>query len=188
MKKSLMLALCFVLATLLFPKAESTQLRPLVLTHVTVIDATVAAAKPEMTVVITSDRITELGPTNKVRIPRDAQVVDATGKFLIPGLWDMHVHLFGKEYLKLFAANGITGVRVMWGFPSFMGWRKEIEDGTMLGPRMVIASPIVDGPKPIWPGSMSVSNELEGRRAVIKVKQGGADFVKVYNLIPRAAY
>src|SRR5260370_4841306 len=53
---------------------------------------------------------------------------------------------------------------------------------------MVIASPIVDGPKPIWPGSMSVSHELEGRRAVIKVKQDGADFVKVYNLLPRAAY
>jgi imidazolonepropionase-like amidohydrolase len=191
MKKASMLPLLLGLAALLFAQAQqSTQPRPLVLTHVTVIDATGAPAKPEMTVVITGDRIRELGPTQRVRIPKDAQVVDATGRFLIPGLWDMHVHWYGydKAYLRLFTVNGVTGVRVMWGAPIHFEWRKEIEEGTLLGPRMVISSMIVDGPKPVWPASIAVANQAEARQAVIQVKQEGADFVKVYSLLPREAY
>ena len=191
MKKAFVLPLLLLLAALLFVQARhSTQPTPLVFTHVTVIDATGAPAKPEMTVVITGGRITELGPTETVRVPKDAQVVDATGKFLIPGLWDMHVHWFGydKAYLRLFILNGVTGVRIMWGAPIHFEWRREIEKGTLLAPRMVISSTILDGPKPIWPGSIAVANEAEARQAVIKVKQDGADFVKVYSLLPRAAY
>src|SRR5206468_2688762 len=127
------------------------------------------------------DRITELDPANKARVPKNARVVDATGKFLIPGLWDMHVH-WGrdKEYLPLFIANGVTGIRLMAGHPFYQQWRKEIGDGTLLGPRMAIASTIVDGPKPWWPNSIAVSSDAEARQAVNKVKQDGADVVKVY--------
>jgi imidazolonepropionase-like amidohydrolase len=160
----------------------------LVLTHVTVIDATGAPASSDMTVVITGDRITELGQTQKVRVPKDAQVVDATGKFLIPGLWDMHVHWYLKDYLPLFIANGVTGVREMWGLPVHHQWRKEIESGTLLGPRLVIASPIVDGPNPVWPGSVSVSNDREARQAVTKAREDGADFIKVYSRLTREAF
>jgi imidazolonepropionase-like amidohydrolase len=141
-----------------------------------------------MTVVITGDRITELDKTQKVRVPRDAQVIDATGKFLIPGLWDMHVHWYLKDYLPLFIANGVTGVRLMWGMPMHQQWRKEIENGTPLGPRLVIASPIVDGPNPVWPASVSVSNDREARQAVIKARQDGADFIKVYSRLTREAF
>ena len=158
-------------------------------THVTVIDATGAPARPDMTVVIAGDRITELDPAKNVRVPKDARVVDATGKFLIPGLWDMHVHWNDlKDYLPLFIAKGITGVRLMSGQPFHHQWRKEIENGTLLGPRMIIASTIVDGPKPWWRNSIAVSNEAEARQAVTKVRQDGADFVKVYWLLPRDAY
>src|SRR5260370_41793236 len=100
--KKFMLPLLLMLSALLFAQAQqSIQPRPLVFTHVTVIDVTGAPAKAEVTVVITGDRITELGPTTGVHVPKDAQVVDATGKFLIPGLWDMHVHWYGydKAYL-----------------------------------------------------------------------------------------
>ena len=186
-----MLPLFLVSAALLLAQArQSTQSKPLVFTHVTVIDATGAPAKPEMTAVITGDRITELGPTRRARVPKDAHVVDATGKFLIPSLWDMHVHWYGydKAYLRLFVVNGVTGVRVMWGAPIHFEWRKEIEEGTLLAPRMIISSTIVDGPKPVFPGPIAVANEAEGRQAVIKVKQEGADFVKVYSLLPRKAY
>ena len=86
MKKAFVLPLFLVLAALLFAQAQqSAQPKPLVFTHVTVIDATGAPAKHEMTVVITGSRITELGPTKRVRVPKDAQVVDATGKCLIKG-------------------------------------------------------------------------------------------------------
>ncbi|HEX6730481.1 MAG TPA: amidohydrolase family protein, partial [Pyrinomonadaceae bacterium] len=80
------------------------------------------------------------------------------------------------------------GVRIMWGAPIHFGWRKEIEEGTLLGPRMAIAGSILDGPKPIWPGSMPISNEAEARQAVISTKQQGYDFVKVYSLLSRDAY
>jgi predicted amidohydrolase len=122
MKKLLALILISLLPAVIFARlSQSGQAKPLVFTHVTVIDATGAPPRPDITLVIVGDRITELGPTKKVRVPKDAHVVEATGKFLIPGLWDMHVHTFRHNprstntwFFPLFIANGITGVRDMW--------------------------------------------------------------------------
>jgi Amidohydrolase family len=185
------LSLLLVLSPLLCAVNQptlSTRPKSLVLTHVTVIDATGAAAKPDMTVVIKDGRILEIGKGAQVHPPEHAETVNATGKFLIPGLWDMHVHWYDKDYLPLFIANGVTGVRMMWGVPSHHQWRKAIEAGQLVGPHMLIASPIIDGPNPIWPGSIVVANENEARQVVIQVKRDGADFVKVYALLSRDAY
>ena len=160
----------------------------LALTHVTVIDATGAPAKPDMTVVVSGDRIVELGKSADIHLARDARVIDATGKFLIPGLWDMHVHWGNTEYLPLFLANGVTGMRIMWGGSVQQEWRRESEAGQLLAPHMLIASTIIDGPKPFWPGSIGVSTEAEARQAVIQEKQKGADFIKVYTFLPREEY
>jgi amidohydrolase family protein len=184
--KKLLLLLLLLTALPARPSPQAT--RPLVFTHVTVIDMTGAPPSPDMTVVISGDRITELGKSAAVHAPEGAQVVDATGKFMIPGLWDMHVHWYHKDYLPLFVANGVTGIRIMWGGPLHQQWRQEIERGALLGPRMAIASAIVDGPKPIWPSSLAVGTEAEGRQAVIQSKKEGADFIKVYSRLPREAY
>jgi imidazolonepropionase-like amidohydrolase len=168
--------------------APSAQSGTLIIKHVTVIDGTGTAAKPDQTVVVTRDRITAIGRSERIRASKNAQTVDANGKFLIPGLWDMHVHPVGKDYLPLFLANGVTGVRVMWGEPEHREWRKAIEAGQMFGPRMVIASPLVDGPKPFWIGSISVTNETQARQVVADMKRQGADFVKVYQGLPRELY
>jgi len=160
------LSLLLVLSPLLCavnPPTLSTRPKSLVLTHVTVIDATGAAAKPDMTVVIKDARILEIAKSGQVHSPEHAETVNAAGKFLIPGLWDMHVHWYDKDYLPLFIANGVTGVRMMWGVPSHHQWRKAIEAGQLVGPHMLIASPIVDGPNPVWPGSIVVANEYEAR-------------------------
>ena len=95
---SKMLPLVLVaLFTLPFAKAQSQdQPESLVFTHVTVIDATGASPRPDMTVMITGNRIRAITKT-AVSIPKEAQVIDATGKFLIPGLWDMHVHWYGPD-------------------------------------------------------------------------------------------
>lgn len=189
MKRILALLLsCVLPVVLLAHPTQNPQPKQLVFTHVTVIDATGAPANSDMTVVITGDRITEIGKTQRVGVPKNAQVVDATGKFLIPGLWDMHVHWYLKEYLPLFIANGVTGARLMWGMPMHQQWRKETENGTLLGPRLVIASTIVDGPNPVWPGSVSVKNDAEARQAVTKARQDGADFIKVYSRLTREAF
>lgn len=187
MKKPFLALLLLALPALSSPQPPQTP-RPLVFTHVTVLDMTGAPAQPDMAVVITGDRITEIGRSESVRISRDAQVVDATGKFLIPGLWDMHVHWLHKDYLPLFVANGVTGIRVMWGAPFHHQWRQEIEQGTLRGPRMDIGSPIVDGPVPMWPGSVAVKDDAEGRQFAIQMKQEGAGFIKVYSRLPREAY
>jgi imidazolonepropionase-like amidohydrolase len=191
MQKIILPLVLVALLALPFGKAQSQhQPKTLVFMHVTVIDATGASPKPDLTVMITDNRITVIGRTTGVSIPKNARVIDAAGKFLIPGLWDMHVHWYGhdKAYLGLFIANGVTGVRIMWGAPVHFEWRKQIEERTLLGPRIVISSTIVDGPKPAWPDSIGVSNETEGRQAVTKARKDGADFVKVYALLPREAY
>src|SRR3954469_7773624 len=153
---SIMLCWALLLAQ---PKPASGQ-RALVFTHVTVIDATGAEALPDMSVSISGDRILELGRAGRIRLPKDALVVDASGKFLIPGLWDMHVHEWNKEvFFPLFLANGITGVRDM-GSPldQIKQWRAEIAAGTLLGPHIVAAGLLIDGPKPgCGPCSIAVS-------------------------------
>jgi imidazolonepropionase-like amidohydrolase len=173
-----------ILAVAQRPRAGGQQL---VFTHVTVISATGAPAQPDMTVVLAGTRIAAIGTSKSVSIPKRARVVDAKGKFLIPGLWDMHAHIGGedgdddnkeKAYLSLWLANGVTGIRIMDGLPGHHRWRMEMEEGSFLAPRMVIASRIIGG-------EMSAA---EARQLVRKAKQEGADFVKVHDGIPRDAY
>jgi hypothetical protein len=183
------IAFLLLLPTLLLANGRTdSQQKALVLTHLTIIDTAGGPPEPDMTVVITGAHITDLGETGKVSVPQGGKVIDAGGKFLIPGLWDMHVHWYGRDTLTLFTANGVTGIRQMFGNSDLLRWRDEIAKGSLQGPRMVVASPIVDGPQPVWPNSISVRNEDEGRKAVTRVKQWGADFVKVYSLLPREAY
>ena len=104
--------------------------RPLAFTHVTVIDATGAPAKPDMTVVVSGNRIALLGKAGQVTIPANARVIDETHKFMIPGLWDMHTHAFIRSrksfplyVMYLFVVYGVTGVRDMGspGLPDDFG-------------------------------------------------------------------
>src|SRR5579864_8258808 len=142
MKKNFtLLFLLFLLSLPVWPQVPSTKQRRLVLTHVTVIDTTGGPAQPDNTVVIRGNRIVEVGKSTNIRVPPDSHVVDATGKFLIPGLWDMSVFWYDqKDYLPLFVANGITGVQLMLGYAEHHDFRKEIEAGHLLGPRMVIGT------------------------------------------------
>jgi imidazolonepropionase-like amidohydrolase len=118
-----------------------------------VIDATGAPPRPGTTVVVQDGRITAVGPDGSIRLPDEATVIDATGKFLIPGLWDMHLHLRGDSRVPRFTtfgevlliANGVTSVRVMAGLPKFHDMKKRMEAGELLGPRMFLASRNMDG-------------------------------------------
>jgi hypothetical protein len=183
----LRVVLLLILSVLLLVRAKPDRTQaPLVFTHATIIDVTGAPPRRDTTVVITGDRISAIG--DNISLPPEAHVVDVTGKFLIPGLWDMHVHWYARDTFTLFIANGVTSVRQMFGNSDLVRWREQIAKGSLLGPRMLVASPIIDGPEPIWPNSIAVRNEDEGRKAVRRVKQWGADFVKVYALLPRDAY
>jgi imidazolonepropionase-like amidohydrolase len=190
------LTMALLLVSFALPTAWS-QPKPrqkiLAISDVTIIDATGAPAKPKMTVIITGDQITQIAKSGEVTIPKDAQVIKGTGKFLIPGLWDMHVHTAFKSlpetYFPMFIANGVTGVRDMAGDLEFLKQlRKNMRDGKLLGPR-IVAGEMVDGPMPVWTGlAISISDEASARQTVASVKDRGADFIKVYSLIPRPAY
>ncbi|HLN29702.1 MAG TPA: prolyl oligopeptidase family serine peptidase [Gemmataceae bacterium] len=189
-----------MLSVLLLSSSGLAEPRPLVFIHVTVIDATGAPAQPDQTVIVTGDRLSAVGRAGKVRVPQGAQVVDGTGKFMIPGLWDMHAHTLiqdpqwgdgVKDYFPLYIANGVTGVREMFSLMSgkkIAQLRTEMAAGKILGPRIMSASRIIDGPVPFWPGSLTARNEAEGRKVVQSLKEEDYDFVKVYSLLPREAY
>jgi len=178
------------LAGALPARAEDAPAKSLVITGVTVIDATGAPARPDMTVVVTGDRITAIGKSGEVGVPEGARVVDGNGKYLIPGPWDMYVHTASPSFLPLYLANGVTGVRDMHSLDpdAIFGLRKQVQEAKQPGPRVVAAGPLVDGPKPLVPSSLVAANAAEGREAVRKLKEMGADFVKVYTKLPREAY
>ncbi len=156
------------------------------LTGVTIIDTNDGSTSPGMTVRVRDGRIERIA--TDMKLPDGVEVIDAKGKFLIPGLWDMHIHWYTESYLPLFVANGVTGVRQMFGGALHQDWKERMKDGELLGPRHVVASRIVDGPEPVWPGSIAVGDPEEGRKAVNTAIKEGADFVKVYSLLSRDAY
>ena len=164
---------------------------------VNVIDVTGGPTQAHRTVIVRDRKIEEIGTSAG---GSDGKLqglhVDGTGKFLIPGLWDMHVHMVfgawfprGKEVtLPLFIANGITGVRDMGSeLEVLQQWRMEITAGTLIGPRMVISGPMLDGPQPRFPSSIAITTPEDGRRAVDDLNRRGTDFVKLQSLIPREA-
>jgi len=177
--------------------AQSSTSSTLIIHDVTVIDATGATPKPHQTVIVkdgTIEAIDNSGMGFAGKLP--GTHINGTGKFLIPGLWDMHVHIVfgdwfphGKEVtLSLFIANGITGVRDMGSeLDVLQQWRKEISAGTLVGPRIVMSGPMLDGPKPRFPSSIAIQTPEDGRRAVDDLKRRGADFIKLQSLIPREA-
>jgi imidazolonepropionase-like amidohydrolase len=161
------------------------------ITHVTVIDCTGAAARSNSTVVVAGGLISAVGPTETVIIPAGARVVDANGKFLIPGFWDMHGHLTDAtaDAFPLLIMNGVTGVRDMGGdLAQIDRWRSEINNGTRVGPHIIRAGPFVDGPKEGVTNRLTVRTPEEARQAVRGLKAKGADFIKVHNALPPDAF
>lgn len=177
-------------------------LPPLMLLHVAVIVGDGSTTLGDATLLIRDGRIAQVDPFGTLKPPVGSQVVDASGKFAIPGLWDMHVHLFnnflqdGSEnhayFFPLLVANGVVGVRDMYTDPDDIAvarrWNEETESGALIGPRVMVSSRVVDGDPPNSPHSLVVHNDVEGRRAVRALKGSGAGFIKVYWFLSRDAY
>jgi len=169
----------------------------LAITHVTVIDMTGAAPRADQTVIIKNERIAAIGASNTVLTPRGVQILDAHGKFLIPGLVDMHIHLTAasepegsrKFMLPLLLANGITTVRDMGGdVAQLKKLKKEIDSGDQAGPQIFFTGPYLDGNPPYFQPSIIVQSPAEADAAVRKLKSEGVDFIKVQSGLKPAAY
>jgi hypothetical protein len=191
MRKYLSLLLIMLLPSLVVAQTKAIPTsQSLVFNHVTVIDATGATPMPDMTVVLTGERITTIGQSGRVTIPRGARVVNATGKYLIPGLWDMHVHLSWTKVsaLPVLIANGITSVRDLGGRLSELDeWRTKIAAGLLTGPRIIRAGPILNGQK-FNTYQMVSGNPDETRGVVHTLKEVGVDFIKTHRRMPRDSY
>ncbi len=165
---------------------------PLLIRDVTVIDATGAPARPHMSVVVSGPKIIALGPSSSIAVPKGAAVLNGSGKFLIPGLWDMHVHLWEKQPLfPLYIANGITGVRDMGSDLTRTNvWRKQIAAGKLTGPKIVTSGPAVMGAN-LSSGKLTVlrvTTPSDGENAANQLDNQDVDFIKVLSNIPHDAY
>ena len=162
---------------------------PVAFQGVTVVPMDGPTLMPDFTVVVRDGRITQLGPVQDVTVPDDAVVIEGEGRYLMPGLADMHVHLVRQENLTLLLANGVTTVRNMWGSPlAVLDWREAVARGELPGPRIYSASRGLDGSPPAWPETIVVEDAAAARLAVEREAARGFDFIKVYNSLNREAY
>ena len=171
----------------------------LAIAGVTVIDATGAPPRANMTVVVQDGRIRTVGPADSVTVPTAATVVDARGKYLIPGLWDAHVHLSfaGSEILPLFVAYGVTSVRDVGSqLASTRAMRDSVALGRLVGPRILTSGPILEGAawmeaahriappeSPIWKVGPRVVAARDRVQAVVdSLVAAGVDLIKSRNV------
>ncbi|MSQ98971.1 MAG: hypothetical protein EXR85_06735 [Xanthomonadales bacterium] len=153
---------------------------PVVLTH--------------QTVLVRGGRIAAVAPADKITLTPDVVRIDGRGKYLMPGLSDMHAHITPSEppgttaELLLYLASGVTTLRNMAGFPGHLPLRQAIKDGAVLGPRLYTTSPLLEGEDAVWDFSVKVLNAEEARTRVREYAQQGWDFIKVYHTLSAEAY
>ncbi len=181
----------------------------LAITHATVVDVTAAspgaALLPDHTVLVSGGQIAAVGPSAAVRVPRGARVVDARGKYLLPGLWDAHAHVYlaGESALPVYVANGVTTVRDLGGrLPALLEMRRRVAAGELAGPRLYVAGPMLEGAYWLDPVAEQIAGDTllsrypyfeslpavrvtsagEARAVMDSIRRLGVDMVKVHNL------
>jgi imidazolonepropionase-like amidohydrolase len=184
MKTTLILSLllCFSSANAQLKKAD------LILHDITIVDVANNKLNPHQTVVIAKDRIIEVGANTIGKKYQAQQLIPSTGKYIMPSLWDMHVHFGGdtlkeenKWLLPLYLAAGVTAVRDCAGDISLelLAWKKAIAAGKLEGPTIFTSGPKLEGPKSIWPGDLEIANETEMNLALDSLKKLQVDFIKI---------
>lgn len=161
----------------------------LAIVDVNVVDVVQGRILPNRTVVIQGNKIVSVA--EKSSAPKGARSVDGRGKFLIPGLWDMHAHteLAGEVALPVALANGVTGIRDMGSdLDLILRLKADVAAGRILGPRILAAGPILDDAPGEWPFRMRVKTADDGTAAVRELKRRGVDLIKVHDHTPHEAF
>jgi imidazolonepropionase-like amidohydrolase len=166
--------------------------------HANVVDVLSGEVLPDQTVIIDGGQIAAVGSSVETGADSVAQVVDASGGFLIPGLWDMHIHLIDPDtpgsldvVLPMLIANGVTGVRDLGSssLDAILALREEVREGTRLGPRVVVAGKVLDGAPMVFPpDAIEVRTPEDGRRAVESLASQGVDMIKAYEMLQRDVF
>ena len=184
------------LLTALSLTAGASAQQTLTLTHATLIDVTDGTLHPHTTVVITGNRITAVHPDDNKPQPH-TRIIDTGGRYLLPGLWDMHTHVFfdrtaalGNPYiLPMFVAFGVTGIRDMGSaLDPVLAARAAVAEHRQLGPRMVVSGPMLDGPDSTYKAALPITTPASGRAAVDTLHARGVDFIKMQSGVPHDAF
>jgi len=159
---------------------------------VAVVDVETGTVAEGRTVLVQGSRIAAVAATDDLLLGDDVERVDGDGGYLIPGLWDMHIHEFSPFFtpaLPLYIANGVTGVRDMWGeLDVATDAREAVSAGERVGPRAVVAGNITDGANPWFPGSVVADSPERARLVVDSLVDAGAGFIKVYSALEADAF
>ncbi|MDQ6769590.1 MAG: amidohydrolase family protein [Gemmatimonadota bacterium] len=160
----------------------------LAITDVSVLPMDGPGVLEHQTVVTADGRIVALGAAGKVRVPSGARSIDGRGKYLLPGLADMHVHLSTADEFPMYVGNGVLTLRDLNGSPRKLGWRKAIAAGTMVGPRLFVSGPMIAGSEIPWPNKVVPKTADEARALVLAQKAAGYDQIKIYDGIPKEVF
>lgn len=179
-------------AALFYMQATASNHADILIENTEVVDVAAGKILARHTVAVQDGRISGIWPASDS--PQDVTAdltIDGSGKYLIPGLWDSHVHFRGgealveenKALLKHYPLSGVTTVRDGGGdiTPHLLQWRTAIDEGKLLGPRIFTSGPKLDGPEPMWDGSIPVGQLDEVATAIDDLQAMGADYVKLYN-------
>ncbi|WP_222983889.1 amidohydrolase family protein [Flagellimonas meishanensis] len=192
----------FLVAMLLCGCQENEQLvGDTLITNVNIVDVESGKIIPEQDVLISGERIKSIRPSKKARYTAPNQI-NGAGKYMIPGLWDMHAHPDDPEVwrmdpkteekdrlLPLFVINGVTGIRDMGGDIDLVKrWRENYASGELFAPKIFAGGPLLDGPNPMWDGSVGIEGPEQVKNVVDSLINAGVDFLKVYSLLPRETY
>jgi len=166
-----------------------------VIRNVTLVDVTDGTLVPDAAVAIAGDRVAFAGPAEGLEATADANTIDGRSAYLIPGLWDAHVHSVTARpwHFPLLVAHGVTSVRNMHTteenpLAKVLAVKEEIASGTIVGPRFLANGAVISGPDAYWPQSITVATADEARAAVDAMADGGADFLKLYDNVPAVAF
>lgn len=188
---------CLVLLgfLMLHPRSSAQTSAHLIILHAAIIDVKKGTVLWNTTIQIDSGKITAINTGAAPRHPAQATIIDAKGKYVIPGLWDMHVHITRglwsdpKKTFALMIANGVTGIREMGGYlTTIKRWKEQIRSGVLAGPRIMAAGPILFGDKTADPSHIGVPGPEVARHIVDSLHDAGVDFIKVYNYLNKASY
>jgi imidazolonepropionase-like amidohydrolase len=180
----------FILTTsLLAVQAEAAEQPDLLIRHATVVDVADGRLMRDQDISVRDGRIIAIGSAEKTSKSQARATFDASGKFAIPGLWDMHVHFGGgeslieenKNLLPLYVAHGITAVRDAAGdlSASVFQWRAEVAAGRLSGPTIFTSGPKIEGRGSIWPGDTEIGTREELNAALDRLQEWRSDFVKI---------
>jgi imidazolonepropionase-like amidohydrolase len=166
---------------------------PVAFVNVNVVPMDAEVVLERHTLVVRDGRIAELGPAESLEPPPEAERIECPGCYLMPALADLHTHLvYGRNWendLFLFLANGVTTVRDMWGNTAFLQWREAVASGAVVGPRLYVASPGMDGPTGRFAAyTPPITSPAQAHQAVALYKRTGYDFIKVYSDLTPEVY